>query len=141
MNKLFVFIIFFFLLNCTNETIYSGKILNQEDLYDLNFKNKNNLIAKMGYPSFIDPIDNKFFYYSEKKSKKSAFKKYVNYSYVFVFEFDENDKISNSKVYDLKKKKNIKFVEDETENEIVRRGLLESIFGGVGTQQEIPNSQ
>ena len=35
---------------------------------------------------------------------------------------------------------NIKFSEDKTSNEIVRRGLLEKIFGGVGTQQELPTT-
>ena len=62
MNKYLIISILFFLLNCSNETIYSGKILNQDNLEDLNFENKKNLILKMGYPSFIDPIENKFFY-------------------------------------------------------------------------------
>ena len=141
MNKYLIISILFFLLNCSNETIYSGKILNQDNLEDLNFENKKNLILKMGYPSFIDPIENKFFYYSEKKSKKSAFNNKINYSYIFVFKFDNNDLIVQSNVYDLKNKRDIKLIEDETKNEIVKRGLIESIFGGVGTQQEIPNSQ
>ena len=141
MNKYLIISILFFLLNCSNETIYSGKILNQDNLEDLNFENKKNLILKMGYPSFIDPIENKFFYYSEKKSKKSAFNNKINYSYIFVFKFDKDDLIVKSNVYDLKNKRDIKLIEDETKNEIVKRGLIESIFGGVGTQQEIPNSQ
>ena len=35
---------------------------------------------------------------------------------------------------------NVKFSSDKTSNEIVRRGLLEKIFGGVGTQQELPTT-
>jgi len=34
----------------------------------------------------------------------------------------------------------IKFSEDKTSNEIVKRGLLEKIFGGVGTRQELPTT-
>ena len=34
----------------------------------------------------------------------------------------------------------IKFSKDKTNNEIVKRGLLERVFGGVGTQQELPTS-
>ena len=30
--------------------------------------------------------------------------------------------------------------ENKTSNEIIKRGLLEKIFGGVGTQQELPTS-
>ena len=132
--------IFFILANCSNKTTYSGKILNQEELKDIDFKNKEKLISKLGYPSYIDPIENKFFYFSEKSKKKSIFKKDVKYSYVFVFKLDENNKITNSKVYNTKELKNIKFSDDKTSNEIIKRGLLEKIFGGVGTQQELPTT-
>ena len=126
--------------NCSNKTTYSGKIVNEEELQDINFKNKTKLISKLGYPSYIDPIENKFFYFSEVSQKKSIFKKEVKYSYVFVFKIDEYDQIVESKVYDTKEIQNIKFSEDKTSNEIVKRGLLEKIFGGVGTQQELPTT-
>ena len=141
MVRFFYYIfIFFILANCSNKTIYSGKILNQEELNDINFNNKEKLISKLGYPSYIDPIENKFFYFSEKSEKKSIFKREVEYSYVFVFKIDDNNKIINSKVYNTKELNNIKFSDDKTSNEIIKRGLLEKIFGGVGTQQELPTS-
>tara|TARA_B100000989_G_scaffold238543_1_gene185463 strand:- start:163 stop:591 length:429 start_codon:yes stop_codon:yes gene_type:complete len=132
--------IFFILANCSNETIYSGKILNEEELNDINFNNKEKLINKLGYPSYIDPIENKFFYFSEKSKKKSIFKRDIEYSYVFVFKIDENNKIINSKVYNTNELNNIKFADDKTSNEIIKRGLIEKIFGGVGTQQELPTT-
>ena len=94
----------------------------------------------MGNPSYIDPIENKFFYFSEKSEKKSIFNKEVKYSYVFVFKIDENDQIINSQVFNIKDIKNVKLSKDKTTNEVVRRGLLEKIFGGVGTQQELPTT-
>ena len=139
MYKAFLLIIlFFFIYSCTNRTIYSGKILNQDNFTNINFSNQKNLINNFGYPSYIDPINNKYFYYTEMKQKESAFKKKINYSVVFVFEFDENNNIKNSKVYDLNKKNESNFINEITENEIIKRGLLEKIFGGVGPQQEIP---
>ena len=140
MRKIIVFLIVFLISSCTNENIYSGKILNQDKLNNLNFENKTNLLKNLGNPSFIDPIEKKYFYFSELKNKKSAYNKKINYSYLFVFEFDQNDAIISSKVYDLKSSKNIKLVEKETDNQIVKRGLLESIFGGVGPQQELPTT-
>jgi len=119
---------------------YSGKILNQETLQDLNFTNKEKLIRKLGNPSYIDPIENKFFYFTEKSEKKSIFKKEIKYSYVFVFKIDKDESIIESKVFNTKDINNIKFSEDKTSNEIVKRGLLEKIFGGVGTQQELPTT-
>ena len=141
MNKFLVYIcIFFTLANCSNKTIYTGKILNQEEIENFNFGNKNKLINKLGNPSYIDPIENKFFYFSEKSEKKSIFKKEIKYSYVFVFKIDENDRIIETKAFNTKDINNIKFSEDRTSNEIVKRGLIEKIFGGVGTQQELPTT-
>ena len=141
MSKFIIYIcIFFILANCSNKTTYSGKIINQDTLQEINFENKNKLISKLGYPSYVDPIENKFFYFSELSEKKSILKKEVKYSYVFVFKLDESDQIVESKVYNTKDIKKIKFSNDKTSNEIVKRGLLEKIFGGVGTQQELPTT-
>ena len=126
--------------NCSNKITYSGKIINQDELNDINFENKNKLISKLGYPSYIDPIENKFFYFSEISEKKSILKKEIKYSYVFVFRINENDQIVETNVYNTKNIESIKFSEDKTSNEIIKRGLLEKIFGGVGTQQELPTT-
>ena len=113
MSKLILYIcILFILANCSNKTTYSGKIINQDELNDINFENKNKLISKLGNPSYIDPIENKFFYFSEKSEKKSIFNKEIKYSYVFVFKIDKNNKIINSKVYNTKDIKNINFSND-----------------------------
>ena len=141
MLKLFFYICFFLILaNCSNKTTYSGKILNNEELEDINFINKDNLISKLGNPSYVDPIENKFFYFSEKSEKKSIFKKEIKYSYIFVFKIDADDQIINSEVFDIKDIKSIKLSNDNTTNQIVKRGLLEKIFGGVGTQGELPTT-
>ena len=132
--------IFFILANCSNQTKYSGKILNQEELQNINFETKEKLISKLGFPSYVDPIENKFFYFSEKSEKKSIFNKEVKYSFVFVFKIDEYDQITNSEVFNIKDIKNVKLSKDKTTNEVVRRGLLEKIFGGVGTQSELPTT-
>ena len=141
MSKFIIYIcIFFILANCSNKTTYSGKIVNQDTWEEINFENKNNLISKLGDPSYIDPIENKFFYYTELSEKKSILKKEIKYSYVFVFELDKYDQIVESKVFNTKDIKNIKFSNDKTSNEIIKRGFLEKIFGGVGTQQELPTT-
>ena len=141
MSKFFFYIcIFFILANCSNKITYSGKIINQDELNDINFENKNKLISKLGYPSYIDPIENKFFYFSEVSEKKSILKKEIKYSYVFVFRINENDQIVETNVFNMKNIETIKFSDDKTSNEIIQRGLLEKIFGGVGTQQELPTT-
>ena len=141
MSKYFLYIcVLFILANCSNKTVYSGKIINQEQLNNINFENKEKLITILGKPSYIDPIENKYFYFTEKSKKKSIFKKEIKYSYVFVFKIDENDFITETNVYNTQEINNIKFSDDKTTNEVVKRGLLEKIFGGVGTQQELPTT-
>ena len=139
-KTIFYICIFFILANCSNKTTYSGKILNNEALNEINFTNKDKLISKLGNPSYIDPIENKFFYFSEKSQKKSILKKEIKYSYVFVFKMNENEEIIETKVFNTKDIDTIKFSDDKTPNQIVKRGLLEKIFGGVGTQQELPTT-
>ena len=141
MNKIIFFIcIFFILANFSTKTSYSGKILDQGQLKDINFENKEKLISNLGHPSYIDPLENKYFYFSEKSEKTSILKKKIKYSYMFVFKINENDQVVESKVFDIKEIENIKFSNDKTSNEIVKRGLLEKIFGGVGPQQQLPTT-
>ena len=140
LKYIFIICTFTLIFSCSNETIYSGKILKQENLKNINFKNKKNLLNNMGEPSFIDPIENKFFYFTQKKNKKSIFTENIEYSYVFIFKFDENEKIINSQVFDLKNTTDIQIIKTETNNQIVERGLLERIFGGIGPQDQLPNS-
>ena len=141
MNILYVLIVFiFFISNCTQQTTYSGKILELSNLDNINFENKESLVDKLGSPSYIDPISNKFFYYSEKQQKKSIFNKKTDYSYIFVFEFDREDKIIYSKVFDLTNRQNMDLIKEETSSEIINRGLLEKIFGGVGPDTDLPTT-
>ncbi len=141
MNKIIIYIFIFFIIsNCSNKTTFSGKYLNQAELDNINFFNKEILVNQLGSPSYVDPIENKFFYFTEKSKKESILKKEIKYSYIFVFKFDESETIIETKVYDIKNVKDVKFNDDKTENEIIKKGLLEKIFGGVGTQQEIPTT-
>ena len=134
-----IFSILIFNYACSEKTIYSGKIINQEKLSSFNYTNKVELIKGLGSPSYFDPIQNTLFYYTEMNKNKNFYNKKTEYSYIFVFRLDSNDQIIKKKVYDLSKIKNNKFVKKETDNNIVERGIIEKIFGGVG-QNQLPNS-
>ena len=140
MYKILLFSIIFFLYSCNQQTIYSGKILNQDDFDNINYKNKSILIDRLGMPNFIDPIENKFFYFSQKKIKKSIINDQIEYSYIFVFKFDDSDQIIESNSYNLLRKDEIKLVEEETKNNLIKRGLIEKVFGGVGSRKELPTT-
>ena len=127
-----------YIFGCVEKTTYSGKIINDDDL-NLQILNKNELINKFGQPSYIDNLSNKYFYFTEKRRETNFYNKNVEYSYLFVFEINDNDKIINSESINLLKEKNHKYRKIQTSNSIIKRGLLETIFGGIGANP-IPNS-
>ena len=137
---LLFFNLLFAITSCTEpKLIYSGKIINQKNLDNIGIANKTELILNWGQPSFIDPVENKFFYYSEKIIENNFFSKENQYSFIFVFAFDKNDNVIERKVLDLNQLQRNKMTKLETENNIIQRGLIEKIFGGVGTQK-VPNT-
>ena len=127
-----------YIFGCVEKTTYSGKIITNEDL-DLKILNKSELIDKFGQPSYIDNISNKYFYFTEKKKEVNFYNNKIEYSYLFVFEINDNDKIINSESINLLADKNHKYRKIQTDNNIVDRGLLETIFGGIGANP-MPNS-
>jgi len=137
--KLLLTIIYvLFAYSCTEQTIYSGKIINQANIDYSIIKDKNQLINELGNPSYIDPIENKYFYYSEKKIYKNFFDKKIVSRILLVFEFNLEEKIKSIDVYNLEDEKDIAIVKEKTKNNLIERGLIEKIFGGVGKSQEFP---
>ena len=127
-----------YIFGCVEKTTYSGKIITNNDL-DLKILNKSELIDKFGQPSYIDNISNKYFYFTEKKKETNFYNSKIEYSYLFVFQINDNDKIINSESINLLKDKNHKYRKIQTSNNIIKRGLIETIFGGIGTNP-MPNS-
>ena len=127
-----------YIFGCVEKTTYSGKIITNNDL-DLKMLNKNELINKFGQPSYIDDLNNKYFYFTEKRKKANFYNNKIEYSYLFVFQIDDNEKIIKSESINLLKDKNHKYRGIQTSNNIIKRGLLETIFGGIGTNP-MPNS-
>ena len=127
-----------YIFGCVEKTTYSGKMITDNDL-DLNILNKIELIDKFGQPSYIDNLSNKYFYFTEKKKETNFFNNKVEYSFLFVFEINDNNKIVKSESINLLKEKNHKYRKIQTSNDIIKRGLLETIFGGIGTNP-MPNS-
>ena len=127
-----------YIFGCVEKTTYSGKIITTDDL-NLKILNKTELINKFGKPSYIDKLSNKYFYFTEKKKETNFYNKKIEYSYLFVFEINDNGKIVSSESINLLNDKNHKYRKIQTNNDIIKRGLLETIFGGVGANP-LPNS-
>ena len=107
-----------------------------ENIYNLNTKKET--ISYLGYPNYIDPIEKKYFYYSEKKISKNFFNNKIIDRKLIVIHFNSNDTIKSIDEYDLSSQNQIKLVEDQTTSEIFKQGLLEKVFGGIGKEPITP---
>ena len=135
----FIIFIIPFIFGCVEKTRYSGKILNEKDL-DIKILDKNELFKKFGQPSYVDELLNKYFYFTEMSKEQNFYNKKIHYSYLFVFEIDDSNKIINSETINLLTNKDHQYKNLQTENNILKRGLLEKLFGGIGPDDQLPNS-
>ena len=137
----FIYILFLTLniFGCVEKTSFSGKILTLDNL-DIRINNKNELLKNFGEPSYIDKQLNKYFYFAQKDKDKNFYNKKSLYSYVFVFEFNNQDEVISRKAINLLDIKSHEYKNAITENNILERGLIEKIFGGVGANKIIENS-
>ena len=125
--------------NCTEKKSYSGKIINIENLDYSNLTNKEQILDNLGQPNFIDPIENKYFYYSEQKIVKNFYNQKIVNRLMLVFKINNNGDIISFSKYGLDDENDISLIKTTTPNDLVERGLLEKIFGGIG-KGSIPNT-
>ena len=131
--RLLLFLMIFILcVSCNEKILYSGKILYEENFDFVKLKNIEEVIDKLGNPNFIDPIEKKYYYFSEKKYVKNFFKQKINNRIMIVFIFNENETIKSVSRYDLNDEQDVKYIKESTPNELIKRGLIQKIFGGVG---------
>ena len=134
-----IIIVFFLFASCNEKITYSGKIINYNSLNLNDFEYKMDVINKIGQPNYIDPIDNKYYYFSEKTENTNFFNKKIIDRIMLVFTFNQDGSIESFSKFDLNDEKDIQYVKEQTPNELIERGLIEKIFGGVGGPTPIQN--
>ena len=134
---LLLLMIFILCLSCEERILYSGKILHEDNFNFSKLKNKEEVVDELGNPNFIDPIEKKYYYFSEKKYVKNFFQQKINNRIMVVFIFHENETIKSVSQYDLNDEEDVKNIKESTPNKIIKRGLIQRIFGGVG--QNVPS--
>ena len=130
----------FIILSCVETKSYSGKLIDENFKYD-SLINKTQVTTKLGKPNFIDPIEKKYYYYFEKRINKNLFDSKIEKRTMIVFNFDKNEKIQSFDQYNLNQEHQIKIIKDKTENNLIDRGIIEKIFGGIGKQKLTDTSQ
>tara|TARA_B100000965_G_scaffold346163_1_gene317349 strand:+ start:73 stop:504 length:432 start_codon:yes stop_codon:yes gene_type:complete len=134
-------LIFFILLisNCSEKITYTGLIIDEKINY-LELKNKDDLLKILGQPNYIDPIENNFYYFSEKNISKSRLTKKTVDRLILVYYFDDKNNIINTKKLNLDDEKTINISENRIKNNLIKKGLIEKIFGGVSANPSVPTT-
>jgi|TARA_B100000809_G_scaffold68005_1_gene65165 outer membrane protein assembly factor BamE (lipoprotein component of BamABCDE complex) len=130
----------FIILSCVETKSYSGKLIDENFKYD-SLLNKTQVTSKLGQPNFIDPIENKYYYYFEKRINKNIFDSRIEKRTMIVFNFEENENVQSFNQYNLNQEQQINIIKDKTKNNLIDRGLIEKIFGGIGKQKLSDNSK
>ena len=60
---------------------------------------------------------------------------------MIVFNFEENEDVQSFNQYNLNQEQQINIIKDKTKNNLIDRGLIEKIFGGIGKQKLPDNSK
>ena len=139
--KVIILILMLFIISsCVETKSYSGKLIDENFKYD-SLLNKTQVTSKLGQPNFIDPIENKYYYYFEKRIYKNIFDSRIEKRTMIVFNFEENENVQSFNQYNLNQEQQINIIKDKTKNNLIDRGLIEKIFGGIGKQKLSDNSQ
>jgi len=140
LKAIIFFLMLFIISSCVETKSYSGKLIDENFKYD-SLLNKTQVTSKLGQPNFIDPIENKYYYYFEKRINKNIFDSRIEKRTMIVFNFEENENVQSFNQYNLNQEQQINFIKDKTKNNLIDRGLIEKIFGGLGKQKLSDNSQ
>ena len=134
-------LIFFLLLiiSCSEKITYTGLIIDKNINY-LEINNKNDLLNLLGQPNYIDPIEKNFYYFSEKNISKNSLTKKTVDRLILVYYFDDKNNIIDAKKLNLDDEKTINISENRVKNDLIKKGLIEKIFGGVSAQPSIPTT-
>ena len=138
-KKTILIFILLLIISCTEKVTYTGLMIDEKINY-LEINNKDELVKLLGQPNYIDPIENNFYYFSEKNiSKNSLIKKTVD-RLILVYYFDNENNIVNTKKLNLDNENKIDISENRIKNDLIKKGLIEKIFGGVSAQPSIPTT-
>ena len=134
-------LIFFLLLiiSCSEKITYTGLIIDENINYS-EINNKNDLLKLLGQPNYIDPIENNFYYFSEKNISKNRLTKKTIDRLILVYYFDDKNNIIDTKKLNLDDEKTINISKNRVKNDLIKKGLIEKIFGGVSAQPSIPTT-
>lgn len=136
MKKGFLAIIFILLTtSCVSRIENKGYSFELTDYQPKEkISSKNEIIKNMGSPTLISYIDDELFwmYFEEEIELFLFFKPKVQKRKILVITFDNKNLAKTVNYYDLANQNPIKFNENKTNVEEVKKGFFSDLFGNIG---------
>ena len=134
--KLFIFILFIFIINCSGNKVsnyHGSKLLESKySKIQVNITNKNDLINLIGQPSTKSDFNkNIWFYFERLKSNQSLLKlgtQKIEKNNVLVVELNEKGLLKNKKLYNLDNMNDLKFLKEVTNKEFKNKNVFYGVL-------------
>ncbi len=135
MKILYLFIIFFFTLNCSINKVsnlHGFRFIDTKfEKIEPNRSNKNDVRNIIGPPSSISTFDDTWLYFERKKTNQSFFKlgkKKISRNNILIIEFNNMGLVKDKVLLDLSDMNDIKIAEKKTEKDFSQDSFVYNLL-------------
>ena len=145
MRNLFLFIIFFFTLNCSINKVsnlHGFRFVDTKiDKIQLNKSNKNDVRRIIGPPSSKSAFNNTWLFFERKKTNQSLFKlgrKNISRNNILIIEFNNMGLVKDKTLLDLNDMNDIKIAEKKTKKEFAQDNFVYNLLSTLRNKINAP---
>ena len=135
MRNLYLFIIFFFTLNCSINKVsnlHGFRFIDTKlEKIELNRSNKNDVRTIIGPPSSISTFNDTWLYFERKKTNQSLFKlgkKKISRNNILIIEFNKMGLVKDKVLLDLNDMNDIKIAEKKTKKDFSQDSFVYNLL-------------
>ena len=139
MSKIYLFVIFLFITNCTIDKVVKHHgvhyLEKKHKNLVLNISNKNDITTLLGPPSTKSTFDNDIWIYIEKKTSNKSIlklgKEKLMVNNVLVLEVNTKGLLVKKEFFDIDKMKDLKFSKKSTDNDYLKKSFIFDILASM----------
>ncbi len=139
MSKIYLFVIFLFIANCTIDKVVKHHgvhyLEKKHKNLVLNISNKNDITTLLGPPSTKSTFDNDIWIYIEKKTSNKSIlklgKEKLVVNNVLVLEVNTKGLLVKKEFFDIDKMKDLKFSKKSTDNDYIKKSFIFDVLSSM----------
>ena len=145
MRNLFLFILFFFTLNCSINKVsnlHGFRFVDTKlDKIELNKSNKNDVRKIIGPPSSKSTFNNSWLYFERKKTNQSLLKlgkKTISRNNILIIEFNKMGLVKDKTLLNLNDMNDIEIAEKKTEKDFTQDNFIYNLLSTLRNKINAP---